>query len=171
MKTDTRKALTVTLVAAAMLGCAVFAAFKLMTRWDPDENWAAKVIPESGEIRNLLEKFHHEKGDFPMSLDEIDGNYANPPDYLTRNGAAPDKGRWHYNRIGKYDYQLFVTADSWVSSFDAMVYRHTGAFDEAWFSLPEASDSRELGKWRYIRGFSGFHGKHYFDADGNIQSN
>ena len=170
LKAGFRRPITVTLVAVAVFVCAVFAIFKIMTRWDPDEEWAAKVIEESTDIRLLLEKHHKENGEFPMSLSDIDEDHTKPTDFLTRNGAAPDTSRWFYDRIGKDDYQLFVTADSWVSYFDAMVYRHTGEFTDPWFSTLDSSDSREFGKWRYVQGFSRFHEKYYFDADGNIHS-
>ena len=170
LKAGFRRPITVTLVAVAVLACAVFAIFKVMTRWDPDEEWAAKVIEESTDIRLLLEKHREENSEFPMSLSDIDEDHAKPTDFLTRNGAAPGTDRWFYDRIGKDDYQLFVTADSWVSYFDAMVYRHTGAFADPWFSTLDSSDSRESGTWRYVQGFSRFHENYYFDADGKTHS-
>ena len=100
---------------------------------------------------------------------EFDEDHTKPTDFLTRNGAAPDTDRWFYDRIGKDDYQLFVTADTWVSYFDAMVYRHAGEFADPWFSTLDSSSSREFGKWRYVQGFSRFH-ENYFDADDNIYS-
>lgn len=169
-KAGIRKPVIVTLVAVTIFAVAVFAIFKVMTRWDPDEEWAAKVVEESTEVRLLLEKYRNENGEFPMSLSDIDEDYTKPTDFLTRNGAAPDTSRWFYARIGKDDYQLFVTADSWVSYFDAMVYRHKGEFTDPWFSTLDASDSREFGKWRYVRGFSQFDENYYFDADGNSHS-
>ena len=168
--TKFRKPLTVALVAVVLLACSVFAIFKVITRWDPDEEWAAKVIEESTEVRLLLKEYREKKGEFPMSLEDIEGVYAKPTDYLTRNAAAPGTDRWFYDRIGKDDYQLFVTADSWVSYFDAMVYRHAGEFADPWFSTLDSSSSREFGKWRYVQGFSRHHEKHYFDADGKIHS-
>lgn len=171
MKAGFRRAITVTLVALTIFTGAGFAIFKVMTRWDPDEEWAAKVMEESTEVRLLLEEYREEKGEFPMSLDDIEGGYTKPTDYLTRNSAAPDTDQWFYDRSGKDDYQLFVTADPWVSYFDAMVYRHKGEFADPWFSALDSSDSKEFGKWRYARGFSKFHEKYYFDADGNIHSN
>ena len=165
-----RRLIIVTLVAVTIFACAVFAIFKVMTRWDPDEEWAAKVIEESTDIRLLLERYREENGEFPMSLSDIDEDHKKPTDFLTRNGAAPGRDKWNYNRIGAQDYQLFVTAYSWVSYFDAMVYRHTGEFSDPWFSTLDASASREFGKWRYVEGFSRYHEKHYFDADGKVHS-
>ena len=171
IKAGFRRPITVSLVAVAVIACAVFALFKFMTRWDPDEQWAAKIIEESADLRLLLEEYRDENGEFPVSLDEIAEDYTKPTEYLTRNGAAPDTDQWFYDRSGKDDYQLFVTADPWVSYFDAMVYRHKGDFADPWFSALDSSDSKEFGKWRYARGFSKFHEKYYFDADGNIHSN
>ncbi|MEO1949218.1 hypothetical protein [Thioclava sp.] len=170
-KAGFRKLITVSLVAVALLACGVFAIFKVMTRWDPDEEWAAKIIEESADLRSLLGEYRDENGEFPFSLDEIAEDYTKPTNYLSRQLAAPDTDRWFYDRIGKDDYQLFVTADSWVSYFDAMVYRHKGEFADPWFATLESSDSKEFGRWRYARGFSEFHEKYYFDADGNIHSN
>ncbi len=170
-KASFRKLITVSLAAVAILACGVFAIFKVMTRWDPDEEWAAKVIEESADIRSLLESHREENGEFPMSLDEIAENYTKPIDYLSRNVAAPDTDQWFYDRIGRDDYQLFVTADSWVSYFDAMVYRHKGEFADPWFAILDSSDSKEFGKWRYVQGFSRFYENYYFDADGKVHSN
>lgn len=159
VKADIRSLITVTLVSVTIFACGGFAIFKVMTRWDPDDGWAAKVIEESTDIRLLLEKYRKENSEFPMSLSDIAEGYKKPTEFLTRNAAAPDTDRWFYERIGKDDYQLFVTADSWVSYFDAMVYRHTGAFADPWFSTLDSSDSIEFGKWRYVQGFSRFHEK------------
>ena len=134
MKTDIRKPIAVTLVAVTILVCVIFSMFKFMTRWDADEAWAVKVNEESTEIRLLLEEFREENGKFPMSLSEIDDVYTRPTDYLTRNSRTPESARWYYDRIGPDDYQLFATAHSWVSYFDAMVYRKSGAFNEPWFA-------------------------------------
>ena len=167
-KTGIRKPIAVTLVAVTILACVIFAVFKFMTRWDADEAWAAKIIEESTEIRLLLERFREENGEFPMSLSENDVDYTKPTDYLTRNSTAPETARWYYDRIGPDDYQLFATAHSWVSYFDAMVYRKSGAFNEPWFATRDRSSTKEIGEWRYIRGFSRYQEQYYFDADGNF---
>ena len=150
-----RKPVIVTLVAVTIFAVAVFAIFKVMTRWDPDEEWAAKIVEESTEVRLLLEQYREENGEFPMSLSDLDEDYKKPTDYLTRNGAAPDTDRWFYDRIGKNDYQLFVTADSWVSSFDAMVYRHTGEFADPWFSTLVAHQPYSGLEWEILSQFGG----------------
>ena len=168
MKTRIRKPITVTLVAVTVFVFGFFSTFKFMTRWDVDEQWAAKVIKDSTEIRLLLEEFRQEYGEFPMSLSEIDEDYKKPTDYLTRNATLASRSGWYYNRIGRDDYQLYVTAYSWVSYYDAMVYRYSDAFTEPWFSSHDTSHSREFGKWRYIRGFSKYNEVYYFDADGNF---
>ena len=138
-----------------------------MTRWDADEACAAKVIEESTEIQLLLERFREENGEFPMSLSEIDGDYPKPTAYLTRNSTASETARWYYDRIGPDDYHLFATAHSWVSYFDAMVYRRSGRFTEPWFATRDRSAMIEIEEWRYIRGFSRYYEQYYFDADGN----
>ena len=166
-KTGIGKPIAVALVAVALLAGVVFAGFKFMTRWNPDEAWAAKVIEESTEIRLLLERYREENGEFPMSLSDIDEDYTKPTDYLTRNSTAPETDRWYYDRIGPDDYQLFATAYSWVSYYDAMVYRKSGAFDEPWFDNRDAGDWRDFGKWRYCEGFSRYGEQYYFDADGD----
>ena len=168
METEIEKPIAVTFVTVTILACVVFAIFKFMTRWHADEAWAAKVIEESTEIRLLLEEFREENGEFPMSLSEIDEDCTKPTDYLTRNSTAPETDRWYYDRIGPDDYQLFATAYSWVSYYDAMVYRKSGAFDEPWFANRDRSSTKEIGEWRYIRGFSRYHEQYYFDADGDF---
>jgi len=139
----------VSLVAVALLACGVFTIFKVVTGWDPDEEWAAKVIEESADIRPLLERHREENGEengeFPMSLDEIEEDYTKATDYLTRNVAAPDMDQCFYDRIGKDDCQLFVTADPWVAHFDAIVYRHKREFTDPWCSTLVSSRSREIG--------------------------
>ena len=84
-KANIRKPVAVAFVAVVLLACAVFAIFKVITRWDPDKEWAAKVIEESTDVRLLLKEYREKKGEFPMSLDDIEGVYTKPTDYLTRN--------------------------------------------------------------------------------------
>jgi hypothetical protein len=165
-----RKPYVVFFSLVTFLACLLFGVFYFMTRWDVDEKWAATVIEESSEIRFLLEEFRRANGEFPMSLSEIDEDYLKPTDYLSRHAVAAGMSKWFYERIGAKDYQLYVTAYSWVSYYDAMVYRHSGAFAEPWFSTLDTSHSREFGKWRYIRGFSQHDEMGYFDADGQFHS-
>ena len=170
MKPAPRKLMIRALVWLVVLTCAVFTTFKLATRWNPDEKWAIEVIGQSRELRALLQRFHEENGEFPKSLSSISEGYAKPTNFLDRNGSPPSQGRWFYERIGTDDYQMFVCARSWVSFFDAMVYRHTGMFADSWNSSLKPSDYRTFGKWRYIRGFSRFDEKYYFDGDGYLRS-
>ena len=171
MKPGVRRLLTACLLSVIMLACAVFTIFKVVTRWQPDEQWATEVISESKQLRLLLERYYEKNGEFPKSLSSIRGDYAKPTDYLDRKGIPPGNSRWFYERIGKDDYQLFVCARSWVSFFDAMVYRHTGIFADPWHSSLDPSDYRIFGDWRYVRGFSRFNEKYYFDEAGDIHSN
>ena len=170
MKSGPRKILTRGLVSLVILTGAVFTTFKLATRWNPDEKWATEIIVQSRELRLLLHRFHEENGEFPKSLGSISEDYARPTSYLDRNGRPPSESRWFYERVGKDDYQIFVCARSWVSFFDAMVYRHTGMFADSWHSSLDPSNYRTFGKWRYIRGFSRFDEKYYFGEGGSIRS-
>lgn len=156
-KSGFRRVFTVALVAVTAVAGGAFVLLKVITRWDPDEGWAAKVIEESTEVRLLLEEHREENGEFPISLDDIDPDYTKPTDYLTRDSTAPDTDQWCYDRIDKDDYQLFVIAPVWVEYFDAMVYRHKGEFADPWFSSLDASHSRDFEHWRYIRGFSRYY--------------
>ena len=166
-KMDIRKSIVVIFVTAVILAGMIFAGINFMTRQSVDEGWAAKVIKESTDLQLLLERFHDENGEFPTSLNEIDKAYTQPTEYLTRNSDAPETANWYYDRIGPDDYQLYATAYSWVSYFDAMVYRKSARFNEAWFGNRTRSNTQEIKNWRYIRGFSSYEKQHYFDADGN----
>ena len=156
------------LVSMTILVCVVFAGFKFMTRWNPDKAWAAKVIGESEELQILLAQYHEANGEFPESLDDIDEEYTKPTDFLSRNADPAGTSRWHYDRIGPNDYQLYVTAYSWVSYYDAVVYRKSGNFAEPWFDNRDAGDWRDFGRWRYVKGFSRYDEQYYFDADANF---
>tara|TARA_Y100000385_G_scaffold252254_1_gene275594 strand:- start:274 stop:1032 length:759 start_codon:yes stop_codon:yes gene_type:complete len=168
IKTDIRKPIAVTLVGVMLLAGVVFAGVKFMTRWNPDIAWAAKVIGESEELQILLARYQEVNGEYPESLDDIEEDYTKPTDFLSRNADPAGESRWFYERIGPNDYQLEATAYSWVSYHDSLVYRHSGSFTEPWFSNPDAPDSREFGKWRYIEGFSQHGEMYYFDANGQF---
>ena len=163
-KTGTRKPIWVTLVTATLLACLAFSGFKFTTRWNPDKVWAAKVIGEATELQILLAWYYEENGRYPTSLSEIDQQYTQPTDYLTRNSTAPDVDRWFYDLMKPNDYQLYVTADAWVSYHDALVYRKSGHFSEPWFDTRDAEDWRDFGRWRYVKGFSQYVKQYEFDA-------
>jgi len=167
-KTGIGKPIAVTLVAVTILGCMIFALFTYMTRWNPDKAWAAKVIGESAELQILLARYYEENGEYPEALDDIEEDYTRPTDFLSRNADPAGRSRWFYDRIGPNDYQLEVTAYSWVSYHDSLVYRHSGNFAEPWFDNRDARDWRDFGKWRYAKGFSRYDEMYYFDADGNF---
>ena len=72
-----RKRITIALVSMAGVAGVLFAIFTYMTRWDPDEGWAAKVIGESEEIQILLARYHEANDEFPEFLDDIGEDYTN----------------------------------------------------------------------------------------------
>ncbi len=166
-----RKRITIALVSIVGVAGVLFAIFTYMTRWDPNEAWAAKVIGESGELQILLARYHEANGEFPESLDDIDEDYTKPTDFLSRNADPTGTSRWFYDRIGPNDYQLYATAYSWVSYHDAIVYRKSGTFAEPWFENRDAGDWRDFGKGRYVKGFSRYDERYYFDADGDFHKN
>jgi len=169
MKAVFRKTSREALIGLLTLFLLLLAAFFFITRWSPDHEWAAKVVVESGEVRNLLDRFRKSQGEFPSSLDELYIAFRQPTDYQTRKRPAPEKGRWFYDRIGKDDYQLYACVRTWVSYYDAMVYRYSESFSDPWTSSLKKSHYLPLGKWRYIRGFSVFTERFHFDRDGEWQ--
>lgn len=146
--------ITASLVSLAFVAVVAFAGFRVMTRWNPDMVWAAKVIGEAEELQVLLASYHQGNGEYPKALDELEGDYTKPTDFLSRNATPTGRSRWFYDRKGQNDYQLEVTAYSWVSYHDSLVYRKSGDFAEPWFANREAGDWRDIGKWRYVKGFS-----------------
>lgn len=57
MKAVFRKAISGALIVSSTLFLLLLAAVLFTTRWSPDREWAAKVVIESGEIRDLLDEF------------------------------------------------------------------------------------------------------------------
>ena len=104
MQAVSRKTIMRILIVSLTLSLLLLAAVLFTTRWSPDREWAAKVVIESGEIRDLLDEFRKSQGEFPSSLEELNASYRQPTDYQTRNGSTPEKGRWFYERIGKEDF-------------------------------------------------------------------
>ena len=169
MQAVSRKTIMRILIVSLTLSLLLPTAFLFLTRWSPDQEWAERVVIESGQVRNLLDKFRKSQGEFPSSLEELNAPYCQPTDYQTRNASAPERGRWFYARIGKDDYQLYACACTWVSYYDAMVYRYSESFSDPWASSLKKSHYLPLGKWRYFRGFSVFTERFYFDEDGDWQ--
>ena len=169
MQAVSRKTIMRILIVSLTLSLLLLTAFLFLTRWSPDQEWAERVVIESGQVRNLLDKFRKSQGEFPSSLEELNAPYCQPTDYQTRNASAPERGRWFYARIGKDDYQLYACARTWVSYYDAMVYRYSESFSDPWASSLKKSHYLPLGKWRYFRGFSVFTERFYFDEDGDWQ--
>ena len=169
MKAVFRKTSREAFIGSLTLFLLLLAAFFFISRWSPDQEWAEQLVIESGEVRNLLDEFRKSQGEFPSSLEELKAPYRQPTDFLTRNGSTPEKGTWFYDRIGKDDYQLYACARTWVSYYDAMVYRYAESFCDPWTSSLKKSHYLPLGKWRYFRGFSVFTERFYFDGDGNWQ--
>ena len=169
MKALPRKTSARILIVSLTLSLVLLAVFLFITRWSPDQEWAEQLVIESGEVRNLLDEFRKSQGEFPSALEALNAPYCQPTDYETRNGSTPEKGRWFYERIGKDDYQLYACARTWVSYYDAMVYRYSESFSDPWTSSLKKSHYLPLGKWRYFRGFSVFTERFYFDGDGDCQ--
>lgn len=94
----------------------------------------------------MLEEYRKAKADSPIPLDDIDGIYTKPTDYLNRNSTAPDSGQWSYDQIGKDHYQLFAIAPVWAEHFDAMADRHKCEFAYRWFSSLDSSLSKPIGE-------------------------
>ena len=154
------------LIVAGILLLVAYAGYVFLRRWNPDEAWAARVIGEALEVQVLLARYHQTNGEYPRSLKDLQGEYLEPTDFLSRHAVLPERGGGYYTRIGRQRYQLSATAYAWVSYHDSLVYRSTGDFTETWFARPNGA-WRDYGKWRYVKGFSVYDRTYYFDADGN----
>ena len=148
------KVIRIAMVSMAMLAGLLVAGIWYSFHWNPDTAWAAKVIGEAEELQVLLARYHEVNGEYPKALGDLEGDYTEPTDFLSRNADSPERSRWGYERMGRDDYQLEVTAYSWVSYWDSLVYRSSGNFTEPWFDNRDAKDWRDFGKWRYVKGFS-----------------
>ena len=147
----TRKVILVSIAAA--VACSAFYLFvstRMWQRWDMDADWANKVIADSQEIRQQLEEYKSTHGEFPDSLSRIQSEYRQPTDFDDLRSA----GKWFYLKLDKNDYQLFATGKSWISSFDALVFRYSGAYPEHWFKSLDSYHSKQIGDWYYLTGFS-----------------
>lgn len=102
----------------------------------------------------MLARYHELNGEYPRALADLEGDYTEPTDFLSRNSDSPEKSKWGYESMEPDNYQLAVTVYSWVSYWDSLVYRSTGNFIDPWFNNRDAIDWRNFGKWRYVKGFS-----------------
>ena len=148
------KLIRIAVVSIALLAGLLVAGIWYSFRWNPDIAWAAKVIGEAEELQVLLARYQELNGEYPKALADLEGDYTEPTDFLFRNFDSPEKSEWGYERIEPDNYQLEVTAYSWVSYWDSLVYRSSGNFSEPWFNNRDALDWRNFGKWRYVKGFS-----------------
>ena len=148
------KLIRIAVVSIALLAGLLVAGIWYSFRWNPDTAWATKVIGEAEELQVMLARYHEVNGEYPKSLDDLEGDYTQPTDFLSRNASPAGRSRWFYEHIGPNDYQLEVLSYSWVSYHDSLVYRKSGNFAEPWFDNREAGNWRDVGKWRYVKGFS-----------------
>ena len=148
------KLIRIAVVSIALLAGLLVAGIWYSFRWNPDTAWAAKVIGEAEELQVLLARYQELNGEYPKALADLEGDYTEPTDFLSRNSDSPEKSEWGYERIEPDNYQLEVTAYSWVSYWDSLVYRSSGNFTEPWFDNRDAKDWRDFVKWRYVKGFS-----------------
>jgi len=163
------KVMPTVIISIAMFAGLVVLAIWYSLRWNPDTAWAARVIGEADELQALLARYHEANGEYPMSLLDLEDNYTEPTNFMSRNAESQGMGCWGYERIGTDHYQLEVTAYSWVSYWDSLVYRSSSDFAEPWFDNCENTDWLDFGKWRYVKGFSSYRDQYYFDAKGNLQ--
>lgn len=140
------------ILGAAAICATLFVTTRMWQRWDIDPKWADTIIVESQEIQKILDDYRSANGEFPLTLNHIEPLFQQPTDFYDRRS----QGRWHYRRLNKTDYQLFATGASFVSSFDAMIFRYSGRYPENWFRALDSSHSKRFGDWRYITGFSSF---------------
>ena len=70
MQAISRKTITRILIVSLTLSLLLLSTFLFITRWSPDQEGAAKVVIESGEVRNLLDEFRKSQGESPSSLEE-----------------------------------------------------------------------------------------------------
>ena len=140
-------------ISAATLGFTVIFHLvwtKAWQRLDIDTDWAEKVVSTSREVISKLNDYREEHGHFPESLNQLKADYQSPPGFEQPKQDAV----WQYQPIGVDDFQLEVAGKSWVSSYDAMVYRSSGSYPDSWFHPFDSCHAKQIGGWWYITGFS-----------------
>ena len=133
-----------------------FAFTKAWQRWDINPDWARSVISSSKDVIKKLDDFKTKHGVFPESLSELEGELKQPP----RFDSLESENVWQYRPVNnKSDYQLIAIGKSWVSSYDAMVFRESNRYPKPWFKLFDSSHAKKFDGWWYITGFSSFENK------------
>jgi type II secretory pathway pseudopilin PulG len=140
-----------TLVVLALIGAGSIAVLtKSWQRFDIDAEWALQVVSDAEGLQTRLHEYRSANGEFPDSLKEIDSGFNDPTGFYEPKSTDG----WHYRRLGKSDYQLYAIGTSFVSTYDAMVFRYSGDYPSEWFRPLDTSHSKTFGEWRYITGFS-----------------
>ena len=80
------------LIVAGILLLVAYAGYVFLRRWNPDEAWAARVIGEALEVQVLLARYHQTNGEYPRSLKDLQGEYLEPTDFLSRHAVLPERG-------------------------------------------------------------------------------
>jgi hypothetical protein len=145
--------LTVMVSVACVLAITYFLLTKAWQRWDINPDWARSVIASSKDVIEKLDDFNNQHGAFPESLDDLEQKYEQPPNFDTSESECV----WQYRPVNNSsDYQLVAIGKSWVSSYDAMVYRKSKSYPKSWFKPFDSSHARAFDGWWYVTGFSGF---------------
>lgn len=79
------------LIVAGILLLVAYAGYVFLRRWNPDEAWAARVIGEAVEVQVLLARYHQTNGEYPRSLKDLQGEYLEPTDFLSRHAVLPER--------------------------------------------------------------------------------
>jgi len=150
MRISKRKTLITIAVLAIGIGGVTFALTKAWQRSDIDDAWAQKAIDAAELLQIALAEYHEANGEFPAVLKELNSDIKGPPAFYDHSSTE----KWHYRRLNSSDYQVYATASSFVSSFDALVIRYSGNYPSDWFDSLDCSHSKTFGEWQYITGFS-----------------
>lgn len=148
--------LTAIVSVAFVVAITYFLLTKAWQRWDINPDWARSVIASSKDVIEKLDDFKTKHGVFPDTLSELEGELKQPP----RFDSFETENVWQYRPVNnKSDYQLIAIGKSWVSSYDAMVFRKSNKYPASWFNLFDSSHAKNFDGWWYITGFSSFEKK------------
>lgn len=119
--------------------------------FDFDRQWCVETATQAEPIREALERYRIDKGEYPVALSMLVPMYLpNMPEPIPHpTGSGGDS--WRYRRISSGEYQIMVTTMHWVSSYDVFIVRSSGDYPREWRQFLKYF---KVGEWRYLIGGS-----------------
>lgn len=128
-----------------------FVAEKHWQAFDFDRQWCEETAAQAEPIREALERYRIDKGEYPVALSMLVPMYLPTiPEPIPHPTGRGDNS-WRYRRISSGEYQIMVTTMHWVSSFDVFVVRSSGNYPGEWRRFLKYF---KVGEWRYLIGGS-----------------